>query len=72
MKMDTALPPRYRRNLNKSSFVCMGHKETAASIFKAAVSNGRVNRAAARRLFFFCRRPADLCICYESIMRSCA
>ena len=33
MKIDTAIPPRYRRNLNKSSFVCMGHKETAASIF---------------------------------------
>ena len=42
MKMDTAIPPRYRRNLNKSSFVCMGHKETAASIFKAAVSNGHI------------------------------
>ena len=40
MKMDTAIPPRYRRNLNKSSFVCMGHKETAASIFKAAFQMG--------------------------------
>ena len=58
MKIDTAIPPRYRRNLNKSSLVCKEHKETAASIFKAAVSNRRVNRAAARRLFFFCRRPA--------------
>ena len=35
-------------------------KETAALIFsKAAVSNGRVKLSALRRLFFFCRRPAD-------------
>ena len=33
-------------------------KETAALKFKAAVSKGRVNMAAVRRLFFFCRRPA--------------
>jgi len=34
-------------------------KETAALKIKAAVSNGRVDRAAVRRLFFFCRRAAD-------------
>jgi len=34
-------------------------KETAALKFKAAVSNGRVNLSALRRLFFFCRRPAE-------------
>ena len=33
-------------------------KETAALKIKAAVSNGRVQLAALRRLFFFCRRPA--------------
>ena len=50
------IPPRSY----KSSLVCKGHKETAASFFQSRrFSNGRVNRAAARRLFFFCRRPAD-------------
>ena len=34
-------------------------KETAALKIKAAVSNGRVNLSAGRRLFFFCRRPAE-------------
>ena len=34
-------------------------KETAALKSKAAVSNGRVKLSALRRLFFFCRRPAD-------------
>ena len=34
-------------------------KETAALKIKAAVSNGRVKLSALRRLFFFCRRPAD-------------
>ena len=34
-------------------------KETAALKIKAAVSNGRVKLSAPRRLFFFCRRPAD-------------
>ena len=34
-------------------------KETAALKIKAAVSNGRVKLSAVRRLFFFCRRPAD-------------
>ena len=34
-------------------------KETAALKIKAAVSNGRVKSSALRRLFFFCRRPAD-------------
>ena len=33
-------------------------KETAALKIKAAVSNGRVNLSALRRLFFFCRRAA--------------
>ena len=33
-------------------------KETAALKIKAAVSNGRVDMAAVRRLFFFCRRVA--------------
>lgn len=35
-------------------------KETAALKFKAAVSYRRVDGTAARRLFFFCRRAADL------------
>ena len=34
-------------------------KETAALKIKAAVSNGRVKLSAVRRLFFFCRRPAE-------------
>ena len=34
-------------------------KETAALKIKAAVSNGRVKLSALRRLFFFCRRPAE-------------
>ena len=34
-------------------------KETAALKIKATVSNGRVKLSALRRLFFFCRRPAD-------------
>ena len=33
-------------------------KETAALKIKAAASNGRVDMAAVRRLFFFCRRAA--------------
>ena len=33
-------------------------KETAALKIKAAASNGRVDIAAVRRLFFFCRRVA--------------
>ena len=41
-------------------------KETAALKFKAAVSNGRVKLSALRRLFFFCRRPAE----YYSIFNS--
>ena len=35
-------------------------RETAALKFKAAVSYRRVDGTAARRLFFFCRRAADL------------
>ena len=35
-------------------------KETAALKFKAAVSYRRVDETAVRRLFFFCRRAADL------------
>ncbi len=35
-------------------------KETAALKIKAAVSNGRENMSALRRLFFFCRRPAEI------------
>ncbi len=38
-------------------------KETAALKIKAAVSNGRVNMSAVRRLFFFCRRPAACSFC---------
>ena len=38
-------------------------KETAALKIKAAVSNGRVKLSALRRLFFFCRRPAE---CYST------
>ena len=34
-------------------------KETAALKIKAAVSNGRIDMAALRRLFFFCRHAAD-------------
>ena len=41
-------------------------KETAALKIKAAVSNGRVKLSALRRLFFFCRRPAE----YYSIFNS--
>ena len=41
-------------------------KETAALKIKAAVSNGRVKLSALRRLFFFCRRPAE----YHSIFNS--
>ena len=33
-------------------------KETAALKIKATASNGRVDMAAVRRLFFFCRRVA--------------
>ena len=33
-------------------------KDTAALKIKAAASNGRVDMAAVRRLFFFCRRVA--------------
>ena len=43
------IPPHF----HKSSLICKGHKETAALIFKAAVSNGHVKMAAARRLFSF-------------------
>ena len=35
-------------------------RETAALKFKAAVSYRRVDGTAVRRLFFFCRRAADL------------
>ena len=41
-------------------------KETAALKIKAAVSNGRVKLSALRRLFFFCRHPAE----YYSIFNS--
>ena len=41
-------------------------KETAALKIKAAVSNGHENMSALRRLFFFCRRPAE----YYSIFNS--
>ena len=59
MKMDTAIPPRYRRNpISRHSFV-RETKKRRLRFFKAAVSNGRVHRAAVRWLFFFCRRPAD-------------
>ena len=40
-------------------------KETAALKIKAAVSNGRVKLSALRRLFFFCRRPAEWLIISE-------
>ena len=47
--------------------MCMcKRKETAALKIKAAVSNGRVKLSALRRLFFFCRRPAE----YYSIFNS--
>ena len=41
-------------------------KETAALKIKAAVSNGHENMSDLRRLFFFCRRPAE----YYSIFNS--
>ena len=41
-------------------------KETAALKIKAAVSNWHENMSALRRLFFFCRRPAE----YYSIFNS--
>ena len=42
-------------------------KETAALKIKAAVSNGRVKLSALRRLFFFCRRPAEYYSIFNSI-----
>ena len=57
---------RTRRNNLQSATVSLQvviglckRKETAALKIKAAVSNGRVKLSALRRLFFFCRRPAD-------------
>ena len=44
-----------RRHFEQAKAV---RKETAALKIKAAVSNGRVDMAAVRRLFFFCRRVA--------------
>ena len=41
-------------------------KETAALKIKTAVSSGHENMSALRRLFFFCRRPAE----YYSIFNS--
>ena len=49
-------------NIEVSLQVVIGlckRKETAALKIKAAVSNGRVKLSALRRLFFFCRRPAE-------------
>ena len=43
-------------------------KETAALKIKAAVSNGRVKLSALRRLFFFCRRPAECYSIFNSIL----
>ena len=43
-------------------------KETAAMKIKAAVSNGRVKLSALRRLFFFCRRPAECYSIFNSIL----
>ena len=54
-----------RRPASRHWFVCR-RKETAALKIKAAVSNGRVKLSALRRLFFFCRRPAE----YYSIFNS--
>ena len=42
-------------------------KETAALKIKAAVSNGRVKLSALRRLFFFCRRPAEYYLIFNSM-----
>ena len=57
---------RTRRNNLQSATVSLQvviglckRKETAALKIKAVVSNGRVKLSALRRLFFFCRRPAD-------------
>ena len=43
-------------------------KETAALKIKAAVSNGRVKLSALRRLFFFCRRPAECYSIFNSML----
>ena len=43
-------------------------KETAALKIKAAVSNGRVKLSAVRRLFFFCRRPAECYSIFNSML----
>ena len=53
-----------RQNNLQSATVSL--QETAALKIKAAVSNGRVKLSALRRLFFFCRRPAE----YYSIFNS--
>ena len=50
----------------KNNLQSAKRKETAALKIKAAVSNGRVKLSALRRLFFFCRRPAE----YYSIFNS--
>ena len=58
---------RTRRNNLQSATVSLQvvislckRRETAVLKFKAAVSYRRVDGTAARRLFFFCRRAADL------------
>ena len=51
-------------SMGRHWFVCR-RKETAALKIKAAVSNGRVKLSALRRLFFFCRRPAEWLIISE-------
>ena len=41
-------------------YVSSRQKEAAALKIKATASNARENMSALRRLFFFCRRPADI------------
>ena len=52
---------------SRHRFVCR-RKETAALKIKAAVSNGRVKLSALRRLFFFCRRPAECYSIFNSML----
>jgi len=60
--MDTAKKRKGHGKITSNRQVVIGlckRKETAALKIKAAVSNGRVNLSTLRRLFFFCRRPAE-------------
>ena len=72
MKIDTAIPPRYRRNLISRHWFVRNTKKRRLRFSKPPFQMGVSIELLNDGFFFFCRRPADLCICYESIMRSCA